>query len=118
MKLKRSLLPGALLLVLAAEAGAQTPTPVSRADLSGAIAWLNVNKTELDEYDNWLNRAVYAGAGFGWYWTDNLKTEVDGGVSSKVDRDVYSVAFIEGRQTVTESTFHFRTTRIAIGQNE
>jgi outer membrane protein W len=116
MKLKRSLLPGALLLALAAEAGAQTSAPVSRADLSGAIAWLNVNKSELDAYDNWVNRAVYGGAAFGWYWTDNLKTEVDGGVSSKVDRDVYSASFVDGRQTITESIFRFRTARVAVGQ--
>jgi outer membrane protein W len=117
MKLTRSWLPGALLLALAAEAGAQPPGPVSRADLTGSIAWLNVNKAELDAYDNWVNRAVYGGAGFGWYWTDNLKTEIDGGVSSKVDRDVYSVAVVDGRQTITESAFHFRTARIAVGQN-
>ncbi len=117
MRLTRSLLPGTLLLGLAAQAAAQPPPPVSRADVSGAIAWLNVNKAELDAYDNWVNRAVYGGAAFGWYWTDHLKTEVDGGVSSKVDRDVYSVALVNGRQTVTESTFHFRTARIAVGQN-
>ena len=117
MRLTRSLLPGTLLLGLAAQAAAQPPSPVSRADVSGAIAWLNVNKAEFDAYDNWVNRAVYGGAAFGWYWTDHLKTEVDGGVSSKVDRDVYSVALFNGRQTVTESTFQFRTARIAVGQN-
>jgi len=119
MKLRCVLMAAALLLMFVPGVRAQPVQPgkpVTRADVIGTIAWLNVDKSGLDRYDDWYNRSVYGGGGFGWYWTDNLKTEIDGGLSSRVEREVYSFAFVDGRQTTSESTFHFATRRIAIAQ--
>jgi outer membrane protein W len=91
--------------------------PVSRVDATGTVAWLNVDKSGIDTYDDWYNRSVYGGGGFGWYWTDHLKTEVDGGISSRVERETYHYENVGGVTTVSESTFHFATRRIAIGQH-
>jgi outer membrane protein W len=109
----------ALWLAIAPGASAQVQqpgNPVARMDVTGVLAWFNADKADLDEYDNWYNRAIYGGAALGWYWTDNLKTEVDVGVTSRADRDVYSVVVVDGRQISRESTFHFSTRRVTLGQ--
>jgi hypothetical protein len=119
MTLRLVLTAATLLVTVVPAAQAQTlqpGRPVSRADLTGALAWLNVNKAGLDEYDDWYNRGLYGGAGLGWYWTDNLKTEVDGGFSTRVEREVYNFELVGGRPTTSESTFHFTTRRVAISQ--
>ena len=90
-----------------------------RADVSGSLGWLNADKSELDaerSRNDWYNRSVYGGASFGWYWTDHLKTEIEGGVSSAADLLVYTPTVIDGRQATLYSTHRFSTSRLAIGQ--
>jgi hypothetical protein len=70
------------LALLPAAASAQAPSvksPVSRADLTGSIGWLNDSRQALadTEYDQWHNHGIHGSAILGWYWTDHLKTEVD-----------------------------------------
>jgi hypothetical protein len=117
--IRRVLLVGAWVVLAAAMAHAQTAPPrqpVTRADAMGTIAWFNADKGGLDRYNDWYNRSIYGGASFGWYWTDNLKTEIDGGVSSKVELEVYNFSNINNRTIQSESTYHFATRRIAFGQ--
>ena len=109
------------LLAVTCLARAQTaPGPVSRADFTGTLGWLSADKGELNSasYANdWYNRSVYAGAGFGWYWTDHWKTEIEAGISSSAELNVYTSAVIDRRPTTVNSTYEFGTRRLAIGQH-
>src|SRR5262245_25187759 len=83
---------GAIFVLGARPAQSQTrpvSNPIARVDTTVIIGWLNVDKAELQEYDNWYS-AASAGGSVGWYWTDHLKTELEYVVSSQVERDVYS----------------------------
>lgn len=81
---QRALVAGVAILALAAPGWAQPAPPVQqmpRADVSGTVGWLAVEKTSREPYfdDRWHHTA-FGGAGAGWYWTPHLKTEVDFGV--------------------------------------
>ena len=106
-------------LAAAAPAWSQTrplPSPLARVDTTIVVGWLNVNKAELDEYDNWYSTPS-AGGAVGWYWTDHLKTEVEYIASSEVDREVYTFRR-EGPVSINrESRFQFGTRRLAVGQH-
>ncbi len=65
----------------------------SRADVSGSLGWFNADKAELNSSEgtnDWYNRSLYGGAGFGWYWTDHWKTEIEGGASSEAELRTYT----------------------------
>jgi outer membrane protein W len=120
MRVTHAALAIAGFLWLAIPAGAQTPAlPISRLDAGGSIGWFNAGKSGLNDFHEdaqWYNRSLYAGASVGWYWTDNLKTEIEGGVSTKADLQVYQPVLINGRTTTVYSTYEFATDRVAIGQ--
>lgn len=125
MRLKHAVIAAVALLAVAPVARAQavaspvTRTPVARADVSGALGWLNADKTELDTFrgsNDWYNRSAYGGASLGWYWTDHWKTEIDGGFSSAAELRVYSPAIIDGRNASLASEYELVTRRIAVGQ--
>src|SRR5689334_20012114 len=112
-RLFHSIAVSALLLACAWPATAQSVGASSRpvADASGALGWFNVRKPRGEEtFDTWANRILDASAGGGWYWTENLKTHVDFGVTTKVERYSYERLVIDGRQTysVSETTFSSR----------
>ena len=119
MRLYCTVFAAGWLLVAAPAAWAQPArpsSPISRGDVTGSLGWFNADKGEVFEYDTWYNRSAFAGITFGWYWTDHLKTEIDGGLSSEAERDVYLRRVVNNRQTASESTFRFSTRRVAIGQ--
>jgi hypothetical protein len=91
-------------------------SPLTRLDTTVVVGWLNVNKSELSEYDNWYSTGA-AGATVGWYWTDHLKTEAEYVVSSEVERDVYTFTQVGPLSINRESVFHFGTRRLAVGQH-
>ena len=109
------------LLTFVPLAGAQpVPAPVSRADVTGTLGWLSENKAELnsDRYGNdWYNQSIYGGAGFGWYWTDHWKTDIEAGLSSSAELSVYTTTVIDRRPTTVNSTYEFVTRRLALGQH-
>jgi hypothetical protein len=109
-----------VLLGVAPAARAQAVAgPVSRADVSVSLGWLNADKSELDSNlgrNDWYNRSLYGGAGLGWYWTDHLKTEIEGGVSTGADLLVYTPTVIDGRQATLYSTYTISTRRLGISQ--
>ena len=117
----KAALAAVALLAVTPLAGAQTvPEPVSRADVTGTLGWLSENKAELtpDRYGNdWYNRSVYGGAGFGWYWTDHWKTDIEAGISSSAELNVYTSTVIDRRPTTVNSTYEFVTRRLALGQH-
>jgi Outer membrane protein beta-barrel domain len=103
-------------------AWAQSPTssqPVSRVDVTGIVAWLNADRSEftLDRYNTWDNRVAFGGAGVGWYWTDNLKTEFDGGISSRVTHRVNNYTTDANRTTIVEGEYRFATRRVGLAQH-
>ena len=69
MKGTRLVLTIALAAFSAARSDAQT---VVRPDISASIGWLNVNKSSLNDYNDWYNRGVHGAVAFGWYWTSDL----------------------------------------------
>src|SRR5262245_27360053 len=108
------------LLGMSTPGWAQTGTaPVSRADAAGTLGWLNAQKTVPNAYrddNDWYNRSLYGGAIVGWYWTDNWKTEIEGGGSTKGELRGTETRFVIGQPTTVYSTYEFSTSRVTIGQ--
>ena len=108
-----------VLLALATPGWAQTTgSPTTRSDVTGTLGWFNGQKSVPDNYNgrnDWYNRSLYAGVGAGWYWTDNWKTEVEGGATTEGELRGTQLTFV-GRQTTIYSTYAFRTARLAVGQ--
>jgi hypothetical protein len=106
------------LFVPGAWAQSVTSQPVSRVDVTGIVAWLNANKSGLseDRYNDWYNRSAFGGASVGWYWTDHLKTEVDGGVSSRVRVRSTDVLSDSRLQQITYEDYRFATRRLGVAQ--
>src|SRR5262245_12997341 len=108
------------------DAAAQTPAPpvkLPRADAQFVIGWQNLHKEQpQDHYNDWLNDIFYGAAGAGWYWTDNIKTQVDVGAGSRgrqyrtrqfqIDRNVaYESSELSVREaavTITQQYQFFR----------
>ncbi len=69
-------------LMFSSPVAAQPNDPVARADASGTIGWLLVDKDGEAYFNHW-HSSLYGGFGGGWYWTDHLKTEIDFGVGEE-----------------------------------
>jgi hypothetical protein len=114
----------AIAAVCASRSDAQTSPapPVSssvtavRPDLSASVGWLNVNKSSLDDYNDWYNRGVQGAVAFGWYWTPHLKTEVEPSASTRVEFDSSREELINGRRAHVVSEFGFSTRRLTLSQ--
>ena len=113
MKGTRVLLALAIALFSVAHAEAQA---VSRPDIYGSIGWLNVNKSGLDEYNDWYNRGLQGAVGFGWYWTPHLKTEIEPSASTRVHFSSSREEVVNGRPAYVLSEFGFSTRRVALTQ--
>ena len=113
-------LPLVLAAVLTATpAAAQSTAPLSRADFSGTLGWFNANKSGVDEDRNndWYNRSLHGGLGAGWYWTDNLKTEVDFSATTAATLRTYPRVIIDGLQTSTATKYSIGTKKVAVSQH-
>lgn len=109
-------------LMLATPAAAQNvgQAPLSHGDVQAVIGWQNLrepqpaNTIALD--NNWLNSIVHGAVGAGWYWSDQLKTEIDfgGGTSGRQFR--YNQAVTNGATTISESSLRVRETNVGISQ--
>jgi opacity protein-like surface antigen len=116
-----SLVP-VLAVLLAAPAAAQNipapPSPISRADVTGTLGWFNANKSDLDEesYNDWYNRSLHGGVGFGWYWTDHLKTEIDYGATTTAKLRLYPRVLLDGQYTATPIEASFQTHKLGVSQ--
>lgn len=104
----------ALLLPLAAPLEAQAPAPpqpVSRADVSGTLGWLSVQKDAIGPYggDRW-HHTLFGAVGAGWYWTDHWKTEADFGAGRRATDYGGRPLVLDGVSTFvsTESVFSRR----------
>jgi hypothetical protein len=100
----------------AGEAAAQTPAPLVRGDVAGSVGWLSA-KTIIDPpggHTDWHSSLFGAGSA-GWYWTDNLKTEIDAGGGTRATAYRYRAITIDGRPNylASETTFGRRTIGIS-----
>jgi hypothetical protein len=90
-------------LVGTAIAAAQEPPkiPLNRGDFHVVLGWQNLHKPQEPEqhYNNWLNGIFFAGGGAGWYWTDNLKTQVDVGGGTSAHQYRYAPIVVGGVTT-------------------
>lgn len=100
----------------AGEGAAQTAPPLVRGDLAGTVGWLSA-KTAIGspgDPTDW-HSSLFGAASGGWYWTDNLKTEIDFGAGTRATAYHYRPVTIEGRPTylASETTFARRTIGIS-----
>jgi hypothetical protein len=103
-------------LILAAPAAAQPKEPVARADASGTIGWLLVDK-DGQAYANHWHSSLYGGFGGGWYWTDHLKTEIDFGVGEEANSYGSRRFDYQGSPALVGVESHFSRRTLGIGQH-
>jgi hypothetical protein len=113
MKGTRLVLTIALAAFSVARSEAQT---VVRPDISASIGWLNVNKSNLDDHNDWYNRGVHGAVAFGWYWTSHLKTDIESSASTRVEFYSSRDEIINGQRAHVFSEFGFRTRRLTLSQ--
>lgn len=115
--MKRSL-PGLVaVMLLPAAAFAQTPVQLPRGDAHFVLGWQNIHKEQpQDHYNDWLNDILYGGAGAGWYWTDNLKTQVDIGTGTSADQYRSRQFILNGKPAFESSRLSVRQTAVTIQQ--
>jgi hypothetical protein len=91
-------------------AGAQTPTPLIRGDVSGLIGWLGVEEDSAAGYagNDW-HTSLFGTISAGWHWTDHLKAEVDFGAGT--ESSVYRV-----RPVVFQGHTTFRPVQSRVSQ--
>jgi hypothetical protein len=115
-------LAAAVWLLGAAVASAQEPpkTPLTRADIHLVVGWQNLHQPQpVDErYSNdWINGIFFGGVGAGWYWTDNLKTQVDFGAGTRGRQYRYEPFVVGGQTTGRSSQLHVQQQSVAIAQH-
>jgi opacity protein-like surface antigen len=107
-------------LLAAGTAAAQEPprAPLTRGDAHFVIGWQNLHKEQpAQHYNDWLNGILYGGAGAGWYWTDNLKTQVDFGAGTEARQYRYEPIIVNGQTTTSSSSrVSVRQQSVAIAQ--
>src|SRR5688572_26731598 len=110
-------------LIGTAVAGAQDQvrSPLVRGDAHFVIGWQNLHKEQPTQQggccsNDWLNNIFYGAAGVGWYWSDNLKTQVDFGGGTKGEQYRYSYVTTGTRSTSTSSRVRVQQRSVAVGQ--
>ena len=111
-------------LICAGSATAQQPaeaSPVtSRADFHAVIGWQNLRQSSGDDrygsYNNWANGIFYGGAGAGWHWTENHKTQIDYGAGTRGEHYRYRLVSINGAQGSEIARIRVQQQSVAISQ--
>jgi Outer membrane protein beta-barrel domain len=89
-----------------------------RVDIAGTLGWFNLKDVDPNRrYDDWANKMADLGAGAGWYWTPNLRTQVDFGWTTKADRYSYEAFVIDGHQAYAQSETTLSSPHLAIAQH-
>jgi hypothetical protein len=107
----------AALIVGAREASGQTGARLVRGDLSGTAGWLSAETVINSPYDSkdW-HSSLFGTVSAGWYWTDNLKTEIDVGAGTQATAYRFEYVVIDGRQTYRNSDYTFSRRVLGISQ--
>jgi hypothetical protein len=112
-----ALLTGILWLGLALPVSAQTPAPsVVRPDFAVAVGWLNGNKGEFDSNNDWYNRSLQIAGSVGWYWTEHLKTELEGSVSNRARLYISREEQFNGIRSHVSGDLSVSTRRLSLSQ--
>jgi len=107
----------AALIAGAREASGQTGPRLVRGDLSGSAGWLSAGTVINSPYDSkdW-HSSLFGTVSAGWYWTDNLKTEIDVGAGTQATAYRFEYVVIDGRQTYRNSDYTFSRRILGISQ--
>jgi opacity protein-like surface antigen len=81
-----------------------------RADVTGAIGWLQVRKDSLHGYDDW-NPTLFGGASAGFYLTDHVKLEAQAGASHEFSVYASNTIDVDGRRFTGVSEYEFAARR-------
>jgi len=90
-----------------------------RADVSGTLGWLVVNREVPAGYDfgdDWQH-SLFAAATAGWYWTDHLKTELELGAGTETTAYRSRRIVIDGRPTSEFVESRYVRRRVGLGQH-
>jgi hypothetical protein len=118
MKWPRIALTGALLLGTPCISGAQeAPAVLVRADASVSVGWFNSNEGVRPSDSEWYGRSAVGSVVGGWYWTDNLKTEVEAGITSRATLYGYWTDYPDGQHIVHSVRSDYSTKRVAAAQH-
>ena len=114
------LLAPCLVILSLSSARAQTlvalpPAATPRPDIAGSVGWLNVNKSELGNGNDWYNHSAQGALIFGWYWSPHIKTELEVSASSEAEFYAASEQFINGTRVFAASEYGFSTKRVTVG---
>jgi len=105
-----------ILVALLAQAPSE-PVQLPRADAHFVLGWQNLRKDQPQiHYNNWLNDIFYGGFGAGWYWTDNLKTQVDLGAGTRGRQFRTDQFVVDGTPVYESSELFTRQWAVTIGQ--
>jgi hypothetical protein len=81
------------------------------------LGWFNSKESVGPSDTDWYSRSAVASGAAGWFWTDNLKTEVEAGATSRATLYGYWTEQL-GPQTVAHSArFRHSTRRVAASQH-
>jgi hypothetical protein len=107
----------AALVAGAREASAQTAPRLVRADLSGTAGWLSAGTVIYSPRDSkdW-HSSLFGTVSAGWYWTDNLKTEIDVGAGTQATAYRFQYVVIDGRPSYRNSEYAFSRRILGISQ--
>jgi hypothetical protein len=105
------------LVTAASEASAQNGPRLVRADLSGTAGWLSAGTVIYSPRDSkdW-HSSLFGTVSAGWYWTDNLKTEIDVGAGTEAAGYRFQYVVIDGRPTYRNSDYTFSRRILGISQ--
>jgi hypothetical protein len=107
-----------LLSAGAAVAQDASRAPLTRGDAHFVIGWQNLHKEQPQQhYNDWVNAIFYGAAGAGWYWTDNLKTQVDFGAGTQGQQYRYDPIVVNGQTTGSSSRVTVREQSVAVAQH-
>src|SRR5687767_14811607 len=97
---------------------AQTRAPLARADVTGIVALLGVENEVSAPYvsgNDW-HSSLFGGAVAGWYWTDNLKAELDFGAGTESSVYRATPITVGGRSTYVSTQSRISQQTLGISQ--
>ena len=111
------MLAGGIWLGSGTPAAAQSPPPPTvRPDFVVSIGWLNGNKNEFNSNNDWYNHGVQIAFGAGWYWTDHLKSEVEGAISNRSRIYISREEMFNGVRSHVSGDLMVETRRLSLSQ--
>lgn len=117
----RALTIAPLLVVIAGLPAAAQVTPAfNRADAQATVGWNNIRHDQprgaYENNNNWMNDIGLMAGGFGWFWTEHLRTTFDAGINSTGEQYQYEATTENGQQVYRSSHLEMQQRQFALGQ--